>query len=218
MSSANPGESAQSLFEMGKRFYVSGPGREMDPALALEYFGKSAALGYSPAQRLLGVMYLDGDILPKDFALARKWLTLASDQGDQLAAYYLAQIYAQGLGVEKDWSLAHCLLSRRDVAVLPEALELRRKLKSELIRIYPNLSRALEDQEKDLRRRLTRRQHRFIPNFLDPARNGDDHREFDTWLSLNLGRISAQEAFDLLAKRMAEYYGDMAKLHPPVPA
>ena len=93
-------------------------------------------------------------------------------------------------------------------------MELKRRLKSEIIRLYPNLSTALENEENKVRRSLTHRQHRFIPNFFGPVRNQDDFFEFETWLSLNLWRISAQEAFGKLMDHMQDYYRSMTKLYP----
>jgi hypothetical protein len=182
--------------------------------MAKNCFEKSAAMGHPPAQRLLGILYLEGEKHQKNYEQARQWLTLASDRGDQLATYYLAQIYAKGLGIPKDWSKAYGLLSLQGMSSIPEAIELKRKLKSELIRVYPNLSSALEGEEDKVRRGLTRRQHRFIPNFFDPVRNEDDYLEFETWLALNLGKISAKEAFEELAGQMREYYRSMTKLYP----
>jgi hypothetical protein len=209
-----PGDSAKNIFETGKRFYVSTCGSDLDVSLALDCFERAAAMGYPPAQRLLGVIYLEGDKHPKNYDLARKWLSLASGHGDPMADYLLAQIYAQGLGVAKDWSKAYRFLSRQGVSNIPEAMELKRRLKSELINLYPNLSTALENHEKTIRHSLTHRQHRFIPNFLDPVRTGDSSTEFETWLSLNLGRITAQDAFNRLTTNMLEYYERMTGLYP----
>ena len=105
----NPGQSAQSLFNTGKRFYVSA-----DPAdreMARDCFEKAAGLGHAQAQRLLGIMYLEGAGVPKNVGLARQWLTMAMDRGDPIAAFRLAQLHATGLDVEKDWSKAYGLLS-----------------------------------------------------------------------------------------------------------
>ena len=207
-----PGQSAQSLFETGKRFYVSA-----DPAdreTARDCFEKAACMGHAQAQRLLGIMYLEGAGAPKDVGLARQWLTMATDRGDAIAAFRLAQLHATGQGVEKDWSKAYGLLSLRGMSAIPEAMELKRRLKSEIVRLYPNLSTALENEENKVRRALTHRQHRFIPTFFGPVRNQDDYFEFQTWLSLNLGRISAQEAFGKLMEHMRDYYRSMTKLYP----
>ncbi|MDR2367562.1 MAG: sel1 repeat family protein [Deltaproteobacteria bacterium] len=212
MAFDNPGESAQSIFETGKRFYVSPETADLE--MARDCFEKAAGLGYPPAQRLLGIMYLEGSGVQKNLKLARQWLTLASDRGDSLASFRLAQIYATGLGVEKDWSKAYGLLSSQNMADIPEAMDLKGRLKSEIIRLYPNLATALENEENKVRRALTRRQHRFIPNFFGPVRSEDDYLEFETWLSLNLGRISAQEAFGKLIGHMRDYYRSMTKLYP----
>ncbi|MDR2387173.1 MAG: sel1 repeat family protein [Deltaproteobacteria bacterium] len=212
MSSDTAGETAQSIFETGKRFYLSMDLPDLE--MARDCFERSAQMGYAPAQRLLGVMYLEGTGIPKNLEQARKWLTMASDRGDPMASFRLAQIYATGLGLEKDWSKAYALLSRQGMGGIPEAMELKRRLKTEIIRLYPNLSTALEKEENLVRRSLSHRQHRFIPNFFGPVRSEDDYLEFETWLSLNLGRISAQEAFGKLIDYMRDYYRNMTKLYP----
>ncbi|MDR1297149.1 MAG: sel1 repeat family protein [Deltaproteobacteria bacterium] len=213
MSSDDQPQSARSLFETGKRFYLATSGRQRDPAMALDYLERSAGLGYSPAQRLLGVVYLEGEMTPRNLPLALKWLTAAAGQGDQLARFNLAQMYALGRGVAKDWGRAHALLNGPGMGAVPEALELKRRLKEELARPYPNLSAALESDERGYRAGLSHRQKRYIPNFLDPGR-GDDGAEFETWLGLNLGRLTAAQARDKLRLDLAEYYRRMVELHP----
>jgi hypothetical protein len=209
-------ESAISLFETGKRFYVST--ETADHEMARECFEKAAGLGYAPAQRLLGIMYLDGKDAPLNYELAREWLTLAADRGDPLATFKLAQIYAYAMGVEKDWSKAYGLLTLQGMEAIPEALELKTRLKSEIVRHYPNLIAALEKEEDKVRRSLTRDQHRFIPNFFGPARSENDFLEFSIWLALNLGRVSAQQAFSELSNQMNSYYRNMTKVYPTVTA
>jgi hypothetical protein len=195
---------------MGKRFYVAGCEQDVDIDLAKDCFERSAEMGYPPAQRLLGVMYLEGDSIKQNYDQARMWLTKASLQNDLQATYFLAKIYAKGLGVTKDWSKAYDLLTSPGISSLPEALELKRRLKSEIIHLYPNLSSALEREEKKLRLSLNRKQHRVIPKFLDPVRTEEERQEFETWLSLNLGLISAPEAFARLVVCLKDYYRIMA--------
>ncbi|MDR0356303.1 MAG: sel1 repeat family protein [Deltaproteobacteria bacterium] len=214
MPAVNPEESAESLFEKGKRFYLNTSERQQDPDMAVACFERSAALGYPPAQRLIGVLNLSGDIIAQNYAEAFKWLTLAAEKGDQLACFYLAQMYALGQGIAKDWAKAHFLLNRPGVSSIPEALELKRRLKEEIVRLYPNLAAALREDDKIWRLRLTRRQQRFIPAFLDCGRSQEGGSEFDTWLALNMGRIGAEEAYKTLKQLMDQYYADMIRRSP----
>jgi hypothetical protein len=212
-SKTQPEETAESLFETGKKFYLRGLDGDPDPLLAIDFIERSARMGFSPAQRLLGLIYQQGELVPADFPLARHWLTSAAAQGDTQAAFALALMYAKGQGVEKNWSMAHRILCRRDLLALPEALELKRRLKDELIRLYPDITQELEKLERPLRLGLNRRQARFIPRFLDINRSDNDHEEFATWLSLNLGRLTANQAFAKLSTHMKDYYRSMLALH-----
>jgi hypothetical protein len=207
-------DEAEALFESGKRLYLPGPGRRPDPELALAHLGRAARLGHRGARRLLGVMRLEGSVVERDLGEALHWLELASAQGDPMASYHLALMRAQGLGVDKDWSAAHELLSRPGVSSLPEARELRRRLSQELIALYPNLAAALRREEAVYRAGLTRAQSRFILPFLDHARDGGDRGEFEIWLSLSLGRRSAEAALPLLMERLADYYRLQRGAHP----
>lgn len=76
--------------------YASGYGE------AFESFRKSAAQGYAPGQYGLGMMYGDKGKL-QDFAEARKWITLAAEQGFMPAIQEMALIYIRGdMGIEKN--------------------------------------------------------------------------------------------------------------------
>ncbi|MDR3204966.1 MAG: sel1 repeat family protein [Deltaproteobacteria bacterium] len=203
----------EGLFEMGKKFYLTGPDRQQDPQLAVDFIERSARMGFSPAQRLLGLIYQQGELVPSDLSLARQWLTMAAANGDTQAAFALALMYAQGHGVEKNWSMAHRILCRQDLLALPEALELKRRLKDELISLYPNISQELEKAERPYRLNLNRRQTRFILPFLDNGRSDNDHEEFDAWLSLNLGRLTANQALTRLLSHLKNYYQSMLALY-----
>ncbi len=48
---------------------------------ALQLFLKAAKLGFAPSQLSLGIMYMDGRGIGKNFLEARKWLLKAADQG-----------------------------------------------------------------------------------------------------------------------------------------
>jgi hypothetical protein len=214
MTPTDDRQSAESLFESGKRFLIAGSDRSTDADLAVRLFERSARLGYAPAQRILGVCHLEGKVAPRDLELARYWLTAASDQNDPSAAYNLALMYAQGRGVEKNWSEAHRLLRRPGVKDLPEALELRRRLKGELIKLHPELASALDAEERILRLSLTSLQRRLIQPFLSDFRNDDDSDEFEAWLTLNLGRSDVAATGSILGRCLRRYYGRMLAVHP----
>ncbi|MDR1486397.1 MAG: sel1 repeat family protein [Deltaproteobacteria bacterium] len=200
---------------MGKKFYIARPTNRQDVELTVTYFHRSASMGFAPAQRLLGVIYFEGSLVNQDYGKALYWLSLASDQGDPQAAYTLALMYAKGTGIDKDWSKAYELLSKSGVTNLTEAKELKKRLKDELFQLYPNLASALKKDELNLRMTLTSRQKRFIPMFLDSSRSdGGAQTEFESWLALNLGKISANDAYGNLTECLNKYYHDMTSLYP----
>lgn len=65
---------------------------------ALELWRKSAEQGYAPGQFGLGMMYaaIDRDEVKQDFIEARKWVTLAANQGYAPAIHLLADAYLNG--------------------------------------------------------------------------------------------------------------------------
>jgi hypothetical protein len=67
---------------------------------------KLAALGSSKAQGWLGVLYHDGQGVPKDLGKAAKWFRKAAEQGNAVAQHYLASLYYQGKGVPQDFAEA----------------------------------------------------------------------------------------------------------------
>ncbi|KAI7898368.1 uncharacterized protein BX663DRAFT_261178 [Cokeromyces recurvatus] len=54
----------------------------LDNSLAFEQFSISAETGYAPAQRTLGIMYLEGITVSKDTIKAENFFQLAASQGD----------------------------------------------------------------------------------------------------------------------------------------
>jgi TPR repeat protein len=65
---------------------------------------QAAALrGHAPAQNRLGVMYVKGIGVAKNFVRAEKWFELAADQQSAAANYHLSVIYSEGArGVPQD--------------------------------------------------------------------------------------------------------------------
>jgi hypothetical protein len=214
MSQFDASENPEALFEEGKRFYFSSRGMDPDPELALSYFYRSARLGYAPAQRLLGVCLLEGLVCRKDYEKARFWLGAAAEQRDPQAALYLAIVYAQGLGVTKRWDVSYSLLTRPEVKLLPEALELKRKMKAELINLYPELSETLDRAEKAIRAMLSPTQARFISPFWPYGGSRDDNLEFRALLDLNLGKKTQEESYLVIKNLLDEYYRESLKKVP----
>ncbi|MDR1576697.1 MAG: sel1 repeat family protein [Deltaproteobacteria bacterium] len=207
--------SPEELFEAGKKFYFSGRDSANDPLLALSYFEKAAQMGYAPAQRLLGICLLEGQITPQDLGQAHYWLEKACQQGDPQAAYTLAKTMAQGQGTPKDWLRAYRLLNQPQVASLPEARALMLRLKEELRSLYPRLQAAILEEEKSLRLALEPKRQRFVPPFLAPGRLELGLEEFEIWLALNLGQVTPEDAWLALKKCLILYYDQKI---PPDPS
>ncbi len=71
-------------------------------AQALESIRESAENGDARAQRILGIAYQEGRLLPKDDAEAALWYRKAAEQGDPLGQRLLGAAYDRGLGVPED--------------------------------------------------------------------------------------------------------------------
>jgi TPR repeat protein len=82
--------------------YAQGQGVEPDPAEAIRWLEKAAALGDSRAEFELGMAYERGIGVDRDPRAAAEWFRRAADQGDKEAqfnlAVMLATAYGAGLG------------------------------------------------------------------------------------------------------------------------
>jgi TPR repeat protein len=63
----------------------------MDKGEAIKWYKLSAQKGFSRAQYNLGVMYRDGDGVPRDYREAHKWFLQAAEQDDWRAQVKLTQ-------------------------------------------------------------------------------------------------------------------------------
>jgi uncharacterized protein len=77
-----------------------------DYATAVRLYKPLADQGDAHSQYNLGVMYVNGQGVPKDDTQAMKWYRLAADQGDASAQYNLGLMYDYGTGVPKDYAQA----------------------------------------------------------------------------------------------------------------
>jgi len=80
---------------------------QRDYATALRLFRPLADQGNAVAQNGLGIMYSNGDGVPRDASEAAKWYRLAAEQGNTVAQYSLAYLYVTGQGVPEDYVQAH---------------------------------------------------------------------------------------------------------------
>ena len=100
-------QKAESGDAMAQAQYASmlqfGQGVEKNETEALKWYQKAAEAGNAYAQASMGVFCQTGHCgVTKDFAKAAEWYRKAAEQGDANAQFYLAGLYANGNGVEKN--------------------------------------------------------------------------------------------------------------------
>lgn len=98
---AKTANSSASLFQSA----VSAYERKNYP-VALKIFTKLAEQGHANAQFALGVMYDNGEGVPKDASQAVTWYRKAAEQGHAGAQFALGIMYRHGEGVSKDMAQA----------------------------------------------------------------------------------------------------------------
>ncbi|SEH08660.1 serine/threonine-protein kinase [Candidatus Venteria ishoeyi] len=76
--------------------------RRGDAETTLAKWQPLAEAGLSQAQFLLGVLYHEGELVPKDYAKALNWTRKAAQQGDEDAQYNLGFMYEHGEGLTAD--------------------------------------------------------------------------------------------------------------------
>jgi TPR repeat protein len=92
---------AQAGFDEGRAAYEQG-----DYATALKELRPLAEQGHAEAQFNLGLMYYNGQGVPKDDAKAVKWYRKAAEQGNADAQNNLGVMYVKGQGVPQDYKEA----------------------------------------------------------------------------------------------------------------
>lgn len=84
-------------------FYRHPPdGSKADPAQAIHYYEKAAALGSTPAETMLGKIYADGELGKPDYEQALSWYSKAAEKGQRDAEFGLGVLYLMGQGVAID--------------------------------------------------------------------------------------------------------------------
>jgi TPR repeat protein len=99
------GASASDLFENAMNALVGSSDTRSGPN-AIEYFRRSAEMGYAPAQVVLGYLYETGRILTPDPREAFDWYQKAALQDDPLAQWLAARMIYAGLMPGRDLNQA----------------------------------------------------------------------------------------------------------------
>lgn len=106
----------QAAFQEGVAAYNRG-----DHSVAAEIWREDASAGDPAAQRNLGLLYLNGQGVPKDEAAAAEWFRRSADQGFPRAAANLADLHLRGIGVPRDPAKAVSFFRQAAEGGLPEA-------------------------------------------------------------------------------------------------
>lgn len=69
---------------------------------AVDYFRRAAEAGNARAAYNVGLVYLQGQVAPKEPAIAAEWFKRAADRDQPDALYALATLYRDGNGVPRD--------------------------------------------------------------------------------------------------------------------
>lgn len=97
--------SPESLYERGMDA-ITGVGPSRNDLDGIEYFRRSADLGYGPAQIALAYYYETGTFVPGDQSRALDLYRKAAAQGDPLASWLAGRRYFLGGGSPRDWDAA----------------------------------------------------------------------------------------------------------------
>ena len=109
--------------------YLNGEVVQEDPIFAGKLFERAAELGAVSGMLATGHAYHYGRYgMAVDYAVAAQWYQKGVDQGDAHCMRHLAELYASGLGVEKDVELSRTYYLQaqeagEDVAAQLEALD-----------------------------------------------------------------------------------------------
>jgi uncharacterized protein len=97
--------SPDALYERGIDA-ITRVGSTSNDADGIDYFRRSAGLGFGPSQIVLGYYYETGTVLTKDPAQALDLYRKAASVGDPLAGWLAGRLYFLGSGVPRDLDAA----------------------------------------------------------------------------------------------------------------
>jgi uncharacterized protein len=104
------GMNAPQLYEKGMNNLL-GVGVSRNDLNAVDFFRRSADLGYPQAQVVLGYFYETGSVVTQDSTQAAEWYKKAARQDDRLADWLLGRLYYTG-GVPRDLNVAESWLQK----------------------------------------------------------------------------------------------------------
>lgn len=83
--------SAAAQYELGRHYQRA---NELTKAMTL--FEASAEQGYAEAQHALGLMYLSGEGVRKNYSTAARWIQSAAEQGVPVAQFHIGKLMLDG--------------------------------------------------------------------------------------------------------------------------
>jgi hypothetical protein len=110
-SQSTLGLNAPRLFDQGMDA-LAGVGAGQSDLSAVDYFHRSADLGYAPAQVMMGYFYDTGSHVAADPAAAVDWYKKAAKQDDHVADWLLGRLYFIGSATPRDLDAAESWLKR----------------------------------------------------------------------------------------------------------
>ena len=96
----------KALYVVAENLTAASGGASGDLGAALEWYERSAELGFAPAQYRAGNFHEKGFGAPRDVESAKTWYQLAAEQGNASAMHNLAVLFAAGVEGEPDFDSA----------------------------------------------------------------------------------------------------------------
>ena len=190
--------SASAQNDAGEQLYqramdvISGSGTSRNDLEAIDYFKRSAELGYIPAQVSLGVFYDTGTLVPGSDSQAAEWYRKAADKGDPLAQWLLGRVYLQGNGIPQDLNSAEKYLRSAADQQDPFGQYLLGRLYSDRdYKTSPALYRAAAEQG------LPQAQYHYGKALKDGRGIRQDRNEAYIWLLMSIDGGYDQGGLDL---------------------
>ena len=103
LSASAQTNTAEQLYNRGMDA-LSGSGPSRNDLEAIDYFKRSAEIGYLPAQVALGSFYDREHCCPGSDSQAAEWYRKAAEKGDPLAQWLLGRVYFNGNGIPQDFA------------------------------------------------------------------------------------------------------------------
>lgn len=105
-SSTKTGLSSDELFELAVSYHFGQNGKSANKSRAVYFYRQAAVSNHPKSQFYLGLCYLEGVGVVKNYEMAGDWLLKAALQGLTLAQMALANCYREGLGFSENPKLA----------------------------------------------------------------------------------------------------------------